>query len=140
MNVGTNMLKKFLFKSCFLSKYARIIYNSKYLFLIIDISFCYCYTRNCYVLLKYFIYTYIFILEHPGKCYIQSTGVAYLLGESWQVPEMGCADATCYRSGSENKYLVAYQTLVTKYIHTSYDILHNFNKRLIYMFDKISTL
>merc|ERR1711963_1012976 len=31
-------------------------------------------------------------------------------GETWQVPEMGCAEATCYRSGSENKYLVAYQT------------------------------
>jgi len=47
---------------------------------------------------------------YPGKCYVKHTGIAHALGATWQVPEMLCAEATCYRSGSENKFLVAYQT------------------------------
>ena len=50
------------------------------------------------------------LLAHPGKCYVKHTGIAHALGATWQVPEMLCAEATCYRSGSENKFLVAYQT------------------------------
>jgi len=48
--------------------------------------------------------------DHPGKCYIKNTGIAYSLGATWQVPEMGCAEASCYRSETPNKLLVAYQT------------------------------
>ena len=62
------------------------------------------------------------------------------MGETWQVPEMGCAEATCYRSGSENKYLVAYQTLVLKDTYSIYDILENYNIRLIYLYYKILPL
>ena len=53
---------------------------------------------------------YFSLLAHPGKCYVKHTGVVHALGATWQVPEMVCAEATCYRSGSENKFLVAYQT------------------------------
>jgi len=48
--------------------------------------------------------------EHPGKCYLRESGVAHELGSRWQVPEWGCAQATCYRSGSDKLFLIAYQT------------------------------
>jgi len=48
--------------------------------------------------------------EHLGKCYVKETKVAHELGSTWQVPEMICAQASCYRSGYETKFLIAYQT------------------------------
>jgi hypothetical protein len=48
--------------------------------------------------------------EYPEKCYLESSKTSHALGSTWQVPEMVCAEATCYRSGSPNKFLIAYQT------------------------------
>ena len=62
------------------------------------------------IICQFTSFSFYFTLDHPGKCYVQSTGIAHLLGSTWQVPEMGCAEATCYRSETPNKLLVAYQT------------------------------